>query len=37
MFESKSDVCEMYFRHGGKEWNVELRILRAEDDAVNAC
>ncbi len=32
MFEKKSDVMEMYYRHGGKEWNVELRILRAVDE-----
>ena len=33
MFAKKSDVMEMYFRHEGKEWNVELRILRVEDQA----
>lgn len=32
MFENKSDVMEMYYRQGGKEWNIELRILRAVDE-----
>ena len=33
MFENKTDVMEMYFRHEGREWNVEICILRAEEDA----
>lgn len=32
MFEKKSDVLEMCFLHEGKKWNVEIRILRAEDE-----
>ncbi len=30
MFDSKANKCEMYYVHEGKEWNIELRILRAE-------
>jgi hypothetical protein len=33
MFEKQTDVMEMFFRHEGKEWNVEIRILRAKDES----
>ena len=32
MLKVKTAVCEMYFHHEGKKWNVEIRILRAEDE-----
>jgi len=31
MFDAKSDTMEMYFIRDGKKWNIELRILQAED------